>query len=928
MPKVNSIQTSFHGGEFSPMLYGQVHADRFKTGLQVCLNYYPTLQGPLIRRPGTKYVLNVKDSANPPALIPFIFSQTQSYALEFGDKYIRFFADNGQIIAASNVFKVTGQLIFNGAGLGLTVYNSLSDSPYGNNQETVSASSVLAAGSVLELPSPYAIADVPHIRYAQQNDTLYLTHPSYPTHKLQRFTNYNWKIKPVLFQDGPYLPLNSYKTIGDNVRWGLQPQSGIGGALIPSPHYNVYGTGNNGAGAIRITTGSNHQFVVGDKVYIRGVTGTVEANNQTSSIQASYWVATAVGANTVDLGGSTFVNAATNSTGNIFPALFEMNTAPIAGSSPVWSDATLNVVRNIALVGSDGFRHWGYITAVTSPADAVCAIYDQAGLPDASSCKYWYLGVYSKNNGFPRSTCFHQDRLGLAGTPSFPQQIDASQSGSYEQFAASGSSLQVSDNNALQFRLLSDQSNPVMWLKSAAQGLLAGSLAAEWSIQPNTQAAALTPTNVNAIATSYFGSADVDAVQAGNATLYVQRALRKIREMNFFFQVGTFRSTDLTEIAEHITIPTVVKLAVQKETIPLVWGLRSDGNLLSMAYSRDDQTLKAGWSRHRLGGQSDSAGTNPIVKSFCTIPATANSSNYDQVWMIVQRSTLSGSTYTSVEYTTQPYDDSFLQEDAFQGDCGATYDSPVSVTAISHSGSSRVLAAGHGLADGDQLQLTKIVGFNINSSDSIGNLTVINMLNEQSFIASDTTIAGFNLKDFQGNYINTLSSSIYVSGGQVRKMVKTITGLNWLNGETVGILTDGGIHRDLVVASGSITLDYRAAKVQIGYRFNSDGQSLRQDGGSAQGTAIGETSRMHRVAVQYHNVGEFQMGASFTDLMTLQLQQVDVQQADQRMPLQTGISRDSVGATYDFDGWVCWRQNSMLPGMIQSLTYFSEVQDV
>jgi hypothetical protein len=62
--------------------------------------------------------------------------------------------------------------------------------------------------------------------------------------------------------------------------------------------------------------------------------------------------------------------------------------------------------------------------------------------------------------------------------------------------------------------------------------------------------------------------------------------------------------------------------------------------------------------------------------------------------------------------------------------------------------------------------------------------------------------------------------------------------------------------------------------------------------------------------------------------MSVDLMQADVQESDQAMPLFSGIVRDAVGATYDFDGWVCWRQNSMLPGMLNSLTYFSEVQDV
>jgi len=87
--------------------------------------------------------------------------------------------------------------------------------------------------------------------------------------------------------------------------------------------------------------------------------------------------------------------------------------------------------------------------------------------------------------------------------------------------------------------------------------------------------------------------------------MYVQRAGRKLRELVYSFQGGTFRSNDLTEIAEHITLPSITKIAVQKESQPLIWAIRSDGALVSLVYNRDDLSLSAGWMRHFLGGFSD-----------------------------------------------------------------------------------------------------------------------------------------------------------------------------------------------------------------------------------------------------------------------------------------------------------------------------------
>jgi hypothetical protein len=71
----------------------------------------------------------------------------------------------------------------------------------------------------------------------------------------------------------------------------------------------------------------------------------------------------------------------------------------------------------------------------------------------------------------------------------------------------------------------------------------------------------------------------------------------------------------------------------------------------------------------------------------------------------------------------------------------------------------------------------------------------------------------------------TQADAFYVDSGATLNSstpITTISGLNWLEGKTVAILTDGAVHRNLTVTGGSVTLDYSAYKVQIGLPITSD----------------------------------------------------------------------------------------------------------
>ncbi len=103
MPKTTPLINNFTSGELSPLLKGRTDLNQYKNGVQTIENFAVMPYGGVIRSPGTVYVAGAKTDGNAVRLIPFQFSVTQSYMLEFGIDYIRFYKDQGQIVVTSAV---------------------------------------------------------------------------------------------------------------------------------------------------------------------------------------------------------------------------------------------------------------------------------------------------------------------------------------------------------------------------------------------------------------------------------------------------------------------------------------------------------------------------------------------------------------------------------------------------------------------------------------------------------------------------------------------------------------------------------------------------------------------------------------------------------------------------------------------------------
>ena len=97
MPRTTLALSSFVSGEFSAKLDGRTDFEKYSSGCKTMENMLVHPQGAATRRVGTQFIAEVKDSTKKTRLIPFEFSTTQTYILEFGDQYMRVFKDKGQI---------------------------------------------------------------------------------------------------------------------------------------------------------------------------------------------------------------------------------------------------------------------------------------------------------------------------------------------------------------------------------------------------------------------------------------------------------------------------------------------------------------------------------------------------------------------------------------------------------------------------------------------------------------------------------------------------------------------------------------------------------------------------------------------------------------------------------------------------------------
>lgn len=95
---LRQVQPNFSRGELGPQLYGRFDVDAWQSSVRKARNVIVLKYGGLTKRPGFQLVGEVLDKSQGNRLIPFEFSDEQTYALEFGQGYMAPVALGGRVL--------------------------------------------------------------------------------------------------------------------------------------------------------------------------------------------------------------------------------------------------------------------------------------------------------------------------------------------------------------------------------------------------------------------------------------------------------------------------------------------------------------------------------------------------------------------------------------------------------------------------------------------------------------------------------------------------------------------------------------------------------------------------------------------------------------------------------------------------------------
>ena len=655
MARVSSIITNFRAGEISPKLEGRIDLQKYNEAAQTLNNMLVYPSGGVTRRPGTFFAGRSKDGGKV-RLMNFEFSDEQAYVLEMGANYIRFYKDGGLLtetaktitaITKANPAVVTsnghsfsnGDRVFIKSVAGMTELNNQEFTVANTATNTFELSGVNStgfttyssggtAGKIVEVTTTYSATEVFELNHTQSADIVYLAHKSHEPAKLTRTTATSFTIGDIDFVDGPYLDENDTTT-------------------------TLYASAQTGSG-ITITASADLFTSADVGRYIRF--------REVLEVHYDEWEASKSYANNVKVRFNGHVykhtTGSTQTSGNTPPVHLEGSEVYGALTWTYQHDANGYVVIT-------GFTSATSVTATVKTNAIGISTLPEHAVGSSNATKLWSLGAFNGDQGFPRAVGFYEQRLYFAGTTGQPQTIFGSVSADFENHTPG-----ILDDDAVNLTIASDSVNVIRHLLPA-RFLQILTTSSEFTLSGGTGSQPVTPTNVNVLRETTFGTSDIRPVRAGNSTILIQKGQEKVKEITFNLDTDGLLGIDLTILADHIPRGGLTDMVWQQEPELILWFVHSDGRLVGLTYDRANAAV--GWHDHAIGGSG-------IVESITAIPSGAE----DQVYVSVKR-TINGSTVRHIEFIkTIEFGDNVA--DAFFVDSGLTYDSTATstITGLNH----------------------------------------------------------------------------------------------------------------------------------------------------------------------------------------------------------------------------------------------------
>ena len=276
---------------------------------------------------------------------------------------------------------------------------------------------------------------------------------------------------------------------------------------------------------------------------------------------------------------------------------------------------------------------------------------DRGVSPDMAKTPPKYKAVFDKAQHYPAAVSYYQQRRCFAGTPSEPQKVWMTKSGTESDMSYSTPSR---DDDRIEVRVAAREASPIRHIVPLTKLLiLTGS--AEWNVDTQNSDV-LTNTTISISPHSYVGANNVQPVIVNASVIYCAARGGHVHELAYSRDAGGFITADISLRAPHLFDGyRLVDMAFGKAPWPLVWLISTDGRLIGNTYVPEQQI--GAWHWHDTNGAFES----------CAVVAEGDE---DMLYVVVRRS-INGQTRRYIErLESRAFG---AQEDAFFVDSGLSY---------------------------------------------------------------------------------------------------------------------------------------------------------------------------------------------------------------------------------------------------------------
>jgi hypothetical protein len=651
------ISFAFSAGVLSPSLLSRPDLEKYDLALRDATNWIVDYRGGIVVRPGSEFLGINAQAPEGVRLIPFQFNlfNGNNYLLLFGPGYIRVIRNGAFVVDSSRIRNVTsvtdadpavvttsnphglsaggeqfylrntgapeldGNLFVAGDGGLLTATTFRLDLPGGADSATLSAP--VSTGTfepVYEIASPYLEEDLRFLRFDQYRDEVYITGLNYKPRKLIRgLADDAWELSVVDFEGNRYAPEAPTISIGTDTAGGAvhNPDSAStdSGVLYGVTAINAEGEesqlGDIGINTEVIDITNNRGFLSLEWTAVNGAT---EYNVYRSLILLKGHSLTFA----QELGYLGKTQAPVFEDTNIIP---DFSRTPLIVDNPFADGAVLDVTittpgsgygkdtTTIAINDGTGFAGKVIVDGdgevigcrILNPGkgysnNSVVTISDTGGGSGATALVT--TSPASGNN--PACSTRIQQRRVYAGTRNLPMTAFWSRIGYQDSFDFSSL---LTAEDAFDLSMDSPQLTPIYDIVKADLGLLVFTPQQIMQVR-STEDNIIGATTSRAENISDQGAEPLAPIRAEDNTLYVTYGSYAVNSIQPTQLRNYYQVQDISIFSNHLFLPNnkIVSWCLTKTPQSIVWAVREDGTLLTMAY-KPEQNVYA-WTPHDTEG--------------------------------------------------------------------------------------------------------------------------------------------------------------------------------------------------------------------------------------------------------------------------------------------------------------------------------------